>query len=144
MRHAPVEMEIDAALILRIGVLEIVGEAADAGEFRACRRVQIGVAGAEVDGAVTDADIGEPVGIVIADGNVTGTVHHVIVDAVVPLQLERRIKIAIGNQRVLKESLECVAKRPPVKVPAMLAEFLPQTPARVADNWPPSTGSANV
>src|SRR5882757_382972 len=58
LRHAPVEMEIDAALVLRTGVLEIVGEAADAGKFRACRRVQIGVTGAEVDGAVTNAEIG--------------------------------------------------------------------------------------
>ena len=33
LRHAPVEMEIDAALVLRVGILEIVGEAADAGEF---------------------------------------------------------------------------------------------------------------
>jgi hypothetical protein len=37
-------MEIDAALVLSIRGPEIIGEAADAGEFRACRRVQIGVA----------------------------------------------------------------------------------------------------
>src|SRR6267143_6844100 len=57
LRHAPVEMEIDAALVLSIRILEIVGEAADAGEFCACRGVQIGVAAAEVDGAMTEADI---------------------------------------------------------------------------------------
>jgi hypothetical protein len=43
-----VKMEIDAALVLRIAILEIVGEAADAGQLRACRLFQIGVAGAEV------------------------------------------------------------------------------------------------
>jgi hypothetical protein len=77
-------MEIDAALVLSIRILEIVGEAADAGEFCACRGVQIGVAPAEVDGAMTDADIRQTIRIVVADGNVAGRVNHLIVDAVVP------------------------------------------------------------
>src|SRR5882757_9583530 len=46
LRHAPVEMEVDTALLLCVGILEIVGKAANAGEFRACSRIQIGVAGA--------------------------------------------------------------------------------------------------
>jgi hypothetical protein len=39
LRHAPIKMKIDTALNLRIGILEIVGEAADAGKFGACRWV---------------------------------------------------------------------------------------------------------
>lgn len=101
--------------------------------------LQIGVTSAEIDGAVTDANIGEPIGIIVADGNVTSAIHHMIMNPVAPLQLNGRIKISIGNERVLKKSLECVAKRS-----RQGAGETRRTPARVADNWPPSTGSAKV
>src|SRR5260221_5198485 len=111
LRNAPVEMEVDAALVLRTGVLEIVGEAANAGKFRACRRVQIGVTGAEIDGAVTDAEIGETAWIIGADRNVARAVDHEVVDAAVPLEVQRLIEIAIGDERVFEESHARADKR---------------------------------
>jgi hypothetical protein len=52
LRRAPIEMEIDAALNLRIRILEVIGVAGDA--RNSCRhRIEIGVAAAAIDGAVT-------------------------------------------------------------------------------------------
>jgi hypothetical protein len=53
VRRGPVEMEIDTALVLRVLVLEIVGEAGNAREFVAARRIKVGVAAADVDRPVT-------------------------------------------------------------------------------------------
>ena len=38
VRCAPVEVEIDAALVLGVGIPEIVGKAGDARDFVSCRR----------------------------------------------------------------------------------------------------------
>src|SRR6266446_800149 len=48
VRCTPVEMEVDAVLILRCRVLEIVCEAGDAGKFDSRRRVEVGISGAAV------------------------------------------------------------------------------------------------
>src|SRR5229473_1570850 len=104
MRRAPVEMKIDTALVLRIRILEIVGEAADGGEFISRHGIEISVAAAEIDGAVTDADIGQTIRIVVADGNVTGAVDHEIVNAAVPFQFEGRIYISIRDEGIFQES----------------------------------------
>src|SRR5579862_5861102 len=61
LRRAPVEMEINAVLILSSLVLQIVGEAANSGEFMACGGIEIGVSAAGIDGAVSNPNIGEPV-----------------------------------------------------------------------------------
>src|SRR3954466_5047338 len=87
VRHAPVEMEIDAALIVGIRIYKVVGEAANAGEFIAGRRIKVGVTAAGIDGAVADTEIGKPHRIVVAHRNVAGGIDHVIVDSLVPLQL---------------------------------------------------------
>src|SRR6202453_3152855 len=55
VRGAPVEMEIDAALVLGVRILEIIGQAGDAGKFIPGRRIEIGVAAAGVDRAMTNA-----------------------------------------------------------------------------------------
>src|SRR5262245_15636802 len=57
LRRAPIEMHVDAVLILRRLIGEIVGEAEHAGEFVPGLRIEIGVAAAGVDSAVPDADI---------------------------------------------------------------------------------------
>ena len=49
VRGGPVDMEVDAVLVLQCAVHEIVGEAADHGEFVAGLRVEIGIAGADID-----------------------------------------------------------------------------------------------
>ncbi|WWE88669.1 hypothetical protein FJN17_34455 [Bradyrhizobium symbiodeficiens] len=61
---------------------------------------------------MTDADIGQSVRILVADGNITGALDHVIVKAVIPLQLQGRIEIAVGNERVLEESVARGDDRP--------------------------------
>jgi hypothetical protein len=49
-------------------------------------RIEIGVAAAAVDGAVSDANIRQAVGLISANRNVAGDVGHVVVDAGVPAQ----------------------------------------------------------
>jgi hypothetical protein len=51
-------VEVDAILILRGWILEIVCEAGDSGKFDTCRRVEVGISGAAVDAAVPDAYVG--------------------------------------------------------------------------------------
>jgi hypothetical protein len=52
-------MKVDAVLVIGGGVDEIVGEARDRGKFLARLGVEIGVADAAIDRAVSDADIGQ-------------------------------------------------------------------------------------
>ena len=61
---------------------------------------------------MTDADIRQAIRIVVADRNVAGGVNHVIVDAVVPLQFQRRIEISIRRERVFQEALARGYNRP--------------------------------
>src|SRR6267142_5879850 len=57
LRCTPVEVHVDAVLILRCSVLEIVGEAEHARKLMACLRIEIGVAAAGGDRAVSDAQV---------------------------------------------------------------------------------------
>ena len=86
LRCAPIEMHVDAVLILGRLVGEIVGEAEHAGELVSGLRIEIGIAAASVDRAVPDADVGETRRVVGSDRYVAGDVGHVIVNAVVPAQ----------------------------------------------------------
>src|SRR3984957_21354013 len=74
VRGAPVKVEIDAALVLGIGVFEIVGQAGDAREFIPGGWIEVCVAVAGVDRAMAEADIGELRRIIFAGGNITGDV----------------------------------------------------------------------
>src|SRR5215510_3569188 len=58
LRGGPVEMHVDAVLVLRRLILQIVGKAQYGGEFMSRLRIEIGIAAAAVDRAVPDADIG--------------------------------------------------------------------------------------
>ena len=80
--------------------LEIVGEAEHAREFVAGLRIEIGVAAAGVDRAVSDAYIRQARGLVSANRDVAGDVGHVVVDAGVPFQLEHRRQIPKAPCRV--------------------------------------------
>ncbi len=101
--RTPVEMEIDAALVLRVRVLEIVGKSGNRRKFVPRLRIEIGVAAA-IDGAVTDAEVGEAGGILGANGNVSRHVGHEVVDARVPLQARQRIQVAERGDRVTDAS----------------------------------------
>ena len=52
-------MEIDAVLIIGVGVCEVVGEAEHGGELPAALRVEVRVPTAAVHGPVTRPDVGE-------------------------------------------------------------------------------------
>ena len=82
----PVKMEVDAILILRGGILEIVGEAGDSGKFDTRRRVEVSIASAAVDAAVPDAYVGQACGVVGPDRDVAEPIDHVIVHALIPFQ----------------------------------------------------------
>src|SRR4029453_393014 len=70
LRCTPVEVHVDAVLILRRSVLEIVGEGEHTGEFMAGLGIEIGVAAAGVDRAVSDAYIRQARGLVSANRDV--------------------------------------------------------------------------
>ena len=55
-------MEVDTALVLRIRILEIVGEAGGGRKFVSARWIEIGIGAAGIDRAVTDAEIGKRAG----------------------------------------------------------------------------------
>src|SRR5258705_2239901 len=63
-------------------------------------RVKVGVAAAGVDGAVTDPNVGEAVGIIRPNGNIARRVGHPIIDAVMPLQRNHGIEVAERCKRV--------------------------------------------
>src|SRR5579872_1354958 len=99
LRSTPVEVHVDAILVLRRRVDEIVGEAERAGKFMSGLRIEIGVAAAHIDGAMADAEIGEPHRVVHSDWNVSGDVGHVVVDPGIPFQLEHREQVTKSHDR---------------------------------------------
>src|SRR5262249_34035030 len=70
LRRAPIEMKIYAVLILQIAIHQTVGHATNDREFMPGLRIEIGVAYTSVEGRETQTEIGEPVRIVGAVGNV--------------------------------------------------------------------------
>src|SRR5262245_3618193 len=93
-------MHVDAVLILRRLVGEIVSEAEHAREFVPGLRIEIGVAAAGIDRAMPDADIREAGGVVGPDRYVAGYVGHVVVNARVPAQRRYRQDISEAVHRV--------------------------------------------
>src|SRR4030081_2616441 len=58
LRCAPIQVEIDAALVLGGLVLEVIGETRDSRKFMSGCGVEIGVAATAIDGAVPQSEIG--------------------------------------------------------------------------------------
>ncbi|WP_407179431.1 hypothetical protein [Bradyrhizobium sp. STM 3562] len=56
LRNAQVEVHVDAALMLRIRFLEILGEAEHTGEFLSGLRIEIGAAADGIDRSVSDPE----------------------------------------------------------------------------------------
>src|SRR6476646_6652720 len=93
-------MEIDPALSLSIGILEIVGKPRNAGNRHPGSRVQVGVAAAGIDGPVADTKVSNATWIVSADRNVACYIRHVIVDARIPFERDHRIEVADRRDRI--------------------------------------------
>src|SRR5262249_12864043 len=100
-------MHVDAVLILRRLVGEIVGEAEHAREFVPGLRIEIGVAAAGVDRPVPDADVRQARRVVGPDRDVSGDVSHVVMNARVPAQRRDRQDIAEASDRVA----DCIKSR---------------------------------
>ena len=83
-------MGVEAVLILGRRIDEVVAHPNHRREFEPVGWVEIGVADAAIDRAVSEAQIGEAGGIVVADRDVACPIDHVVVDALVPLQ--RRLR----------------------------------------------------
>lgn len=116
---APIQMEVDAVLILRILILEIVGEAGDSRKFTTGLRIEVGIAATAVDGSVTDAEIGEADRALRPNGNIARHIGHEIVDASVPLESRLRIEVADRRDRIAKtararyrQRTDCRRQRP--------------------------------
>src|SRR4051794_40597588 len=77
-------MHVDAVFILGVAVFEIISEARYGRELVARFWIEIGVAAAAVDRAVSDAEICEPIWIVSPDWNIAGDVGHPIMHAEIP------------------------------------------------------------
>jgi hypothetical protein len=65
LRRAPIEVHVDAVLVLGRLIGEIVGEAEHAGEFVPGLRIEIGVAAAGVDRPMPDADVRQTGGVAV-------------------------------------------------------------------------------
>ena len=82
LRRPPVEMPVDAILIVGARIDEIVGQPGDHGKFVACLGIGIRVPDTAIDGTVAYFDICQAVCIVGADRNVSGPVDHPGIDPV--------------------------------------------------------------
>jgi hypothetical protein len=100
LRRAPIEMHVDAVLILGRLIGRIVGEAEHAGEFVAGLLIEIRVAEPGIDRAVPDADIRQPGRVVGSDRYIPRDIDHVVVDARVPAQRELRDHVSETPHRV--------------------------------------------
>src|SRR5262245_49394155 len=86
LRCPPVDVHVDAVLILGVRILEIVGETKRDGEFVPRLLVEVGVGTADVHGVMPDAEVCNPLRVVVADRIVVQNVNHVVVDALIPSQ----------------------------------------------------------
>ena len=93
-------MHVDATLIVRGGVGEVVGEAQHARCFMAALGIEIGIAAARIDGAVTKTEIGQSAGAIGAKGNIAGDVSHVVIHPLVPTHSELGIDVAEAGHGV--------------------------------------------
>src|SRR3954454_25127994 len=93
-------MEVDPALNLSVGVLEIVGNPRNAGNRDAGSRVQVGVAAAGIDCTVADPKVRDACWIVSADRKLARDRRHVIADTLVPCKGDHRVEIANRGDRI--------------------------------------------
>jgi hypothetical protein len=79
-------MPVDAILIIRVRVCEIIGQARDGRKFKACGGIEIGITESVVPGRVPIALDHNAVRIIVPDGNSAPAIDHEIVHTLIPLQ----------------------------------------------------------
>lgn len=70
LRGAPIQMPVNAALIVCAGVDKIIREPCYRGEFMTCHGIEIRIASSKIGGSMPDAEVGKAGGIVLANGYV--------------------------------------------------------------------------
>src|SRR5262249_21530402 len=86
-------MKVDAVLVIRRCVFQIVGKASDGREFMSRRGVKVGVARARVRCPMPNAEIGKARRLVGANWNVAPPIDHEVMGALVPFQVYLRYHI---------------------------------------------------
>ncbi len=86
LRRAPVDVKIDAVLVVGVRIDEVVRGAHDDREFVPRLGVEIGVAHAAIHCDKAEAEIGESAGIIGAARDVACDIDHGVVDALIPFQ----------------------------------------------------------
>src|SRR5258708_2635677 len=116
LRRTPIEVHVDAVLVLGRLIGEIVGEAEHAGEFMPGLRIEISVAAAAIDCPMSDADIREARRIVGSARDAPGDVGHIVVTARIPAKRRYRKDIPKARHRVADaveaREWECAEGRP--------------------------------
>src|SRR5262245_24759288 len=92
-------MHVDAVLIVRVLVFEIVSEAECSGKFASGFLVEVSIGAACIDGIVADTEIGNPLLLVSSGRQVAGQVSHEIIDAKIPTQRSHRKQSANPGAR---------------------------------------------
>src|SRR3974390_1642613 len=93
-------MPVYTVLIVGAWIGEIVSDSCHRGKFMTGFLIEVGIADAAVDRAMTDAETGKQHGVVSADGNTAHAVNHEVIRALVPFQRILRIKITKPANRV--------------------------------------------
>src|SRR5215472_14256828 len=93
LRCLPVEMKVDAILVICGRIFQIVGKARGSRKFVPHRLVQVGVTGANVRGPMPNAHIREARRFVGADRNVAEPINHEVMHTLVPFQIYLRVEI---------------------------------------------------
>ena len=105
-------MSVDAVLIVKRRIDEVIREAGDRRKFSAGLLIEIGVAPTTVDRPVTQAEVGETRCIVRTDRKIHHPLNHVIVHALIPAQRGLQENIAESRPRVADAALCCEPDRP--------------------------------
>jgi hypothetical protein len=95
-------MHVDAVLVLRVGIFEIVGESKRRRKFLSGRWIKVRIGAAGVDCVMPNAEIHDPVGIVGPHSQVSRDVGHEVVNARIPAHIELRDQIGEAAHRFTK------------------------------------------
>ena len=83
LRCAPVDMKVDAVLVLQVRVDEVVRQAPDDGKFVSGLWIEIGVADTAVQRHKTKTEIGKARMIVSTTRDISGEIDHGVVNALI-------------------------------------------------------------
>src|SRR5262249_12803592 len=109
-------MHVDAVLVVRVLVFEIVSEAECSGKFASGLLVEVSVGAACIDGIVADTEIGNPLLLISSGRQVAGQVSHEIIDAKIPTQRSHREQIANTGDRFSEAAPNRKSRTPQAQV----------------------------